>query len=263
LENLTHFTPKDHKVRLSNPLDPRYFLPDERTLSDFLKFINLLSSQVNFYDENLKKNGDWYDFFISNELFLLSELENFDLKSFEKEKTLILLQFERSDDPKEKEELVKKLFDQIKSMLKAIDSWYVLSSKYNKRRESTTLENELVAAISYRCKEVYNQLVFLSGELKEVNSTLLLEMNDLDLNPLWGGSNQKTGAPRIGWGAEILNLSYLLKQLLLLHRPVFKTISSLTERAKQLFKENLHNRQEHTLKNMQDLLMSILTKMLK
>ena len=71
-------------------------------MSDFLKFINRLSKQVNFFDEQLEVNGDWFDFFISNELFLLAEIENFDLKAAEKEKTTILLQFERSDVLEEK-----------------------------------------------------------------------------------------------------------------------------------------------------------------
>ena len=182
MENLSDFNTNPLRVRQKNPLDPRYFLPEERTLSDFLKFINRLSKQVNFFDEQLEVNGDWSDFFISNELFLLAEIEDFDIKAAEKEKTTILLQFERSEVLEEKTELIHKLFDQIKIMLSAVDQWYGLSSKYNKKRESTGLENELVGAISYRCKSVYEQLVFLSSELKQLGSPIELEIEDLQLN---------------------------------------------------------------------------------
>lgn len=92
MENLSGFNTNLSRARQKYPLDPRYFLPEERTLSDFLKFINRLSKQVNFFDERLEVNGDWFDFFISNELFLLAEIENFDLKAAEKEK----LQFSSS-----------------------------------------------------------------------------------------------------------------------------------------------------------------------
>ena len=163
MENLNDFHSINQRIRRLSTLDTRYFLPEERTLSDFLTLINRLSKQVNFFDEQLEERGDWFDFFISNELFLLAEIENFDLKSIEKEKTAILLRFERSDSQEEKSQLISQLFEQIKGMLITIDYWYRLSSEYNKKRESTTLENELVGAISYRCKSVYAQLQFLAS----------------------------------------------------------------------------------------------------
>jgi hypothetical protein len=243
LENLSDFNSINQRIRKLSPLDTRYFLPEERTLSDFLTLINRLSKQVNFFDEQLQERGDWFDFFISNELFLLAEIENFDLKSVEKEKTAILLRFERSDSQEEKSQLISQLFEQIKGMLITIDYWYRLSSEYNKKRESTTLENELVGAISYRCKSVYAQLQFLASELKLLNSPIHLEVADFNLKNVWETTPGRSTS--IGWGAEILDVNYLLKQLLLLHRPVFKTIANLTERSKQLFRENLANKQDH------------------
>jgi hypothetical protein len=84
LENLNDITSNNQRIRKMSALDTRYFLPEERTLSDFLKIINRVSKKVNFFDEQLQLNGDWFDFFISNELFLLAEIENFDLKTLEK-----------------------------------------------------------------------------------------------------------------------------------------------------------------------------------
>ncbi len=245
MENLNDLTSTNQRIRKMSALDTRYFLPEERTLSDFLKIINRISKQVNFFDEQLELRGDWFDFFISNELFLLAEIENFDLKSLEKEKTSFLLQFERSNDPEEKNQLIRQLFEQIKGMLVTIDYWYRLSSDYNKKKESTTLENELVGAITYRCKSVYAQLQFLASELKQLNSPVHLETSDLELKSLWQASPATSSASPIGWGAEILDVNYLLKQLLLLHRPVLKTIANLTERSKQLFRENLAQKQDH------------------
>ena len=63
-----------HQGLSTKALDPTYFLPDERSLSDFLKFINLLSKQIQFRNLENIPDGDWYDFFISDEIFLLAAM---------------------------------------------------------------------------------------------------------------------------------------------------------------------------------------------
>jgi len=245
LEKANEYIVEKIKSRKLNPLDTRYFLPDERSLSDFLKFINRLSKSVVFYDENLQKKGDWYDFFISDELFLLAEIESFDLKSIEKEKTEILLKFEKTNSTDEKSELIIKLFNQIKLMLQTINGWYIFSSKYNKQRNSSPLEKELVSAISYRCKEVYTQLRLISGELDKLGSELRLDVKDLPSSKLWETPENVVDTYVLNWGTDILKLDYLLKQLLLLHRPVYKTFLNLTERSRILFNDNLQNKEDH------------------
>ena len=78
-------------------LEPTYFLPDERTFSDFLKFINLLSKQIRFQSIKNIPDGDWYDFFISDEIFLLAEMENYPLEEIEKKRISILVSFENQN----------------------------------------------------------------------------------------------------------------------------------------------------------------------
>jgi len=233
------------KSRKSNPLDTRYFLPDERSLSDFLKFVNRLSRSVVFHDENSLQKGDWYDFFISDELFLLAEIESFDLKSIEKDKTEILLKFEKTDSQEEKSTLIITLFAQLKLMLNTINSWYILSSKSNKQLNSSPLENELVAAISYRCKEVFSQLKLISSELDQLGSDLNLQVADLEFGKLWESKDQQVDSAALNWGADILKPDYLLKQLLLLYRPVYKTLLNLTERSGTLLQDNLRHKEDH------------------
>lgn len=233
------------KFRKTDPLDTRYFLPDERSLSDFLKFITRLSKLLVFYDGDAEKKGDWYDFFISDELFLLAEIESFDLKSIEKDKTEVLLKFEKTDSQQEKSVLIEVLFEQLKLMLRTIDSWYSISSKSNKQMDSSPLEKELEAAISYRCKEVFSQMKFLSQELDQLGSLLKLEIQDLDFGKLWEIKDRSIESSTVYWGADILKLDYLLKQLLLLHRPVFKTLLNLTERSRVLLQDNLRNKEDH------------------
>ncbi len=228
-----------------NPLDPGYFLPDERGLSDFLKFVNRISKKVNFIDENLNHNGDWSDFFISDELFLLAEIGSFDLKSIEQERTEILLKFENSDNQDEKRALISQLFSQIRSMLKTIDEWYLISSKFNKQRISTPLELELVAAITYRCKDVYGQLLFINEELNDSSLNYSLGLSSDDFHTLWHVDMDYKNYSGLAYGADLMDPDYLYKQLLLLHRPVFKTLINLTERSGQLMWDNLQIKDDH------------------
>lgn len=231
--------------QVHEPLNPLYFLPDERSVSDFLKFINRLSKLINFYNEGLEKKGDWFDFFIADELFLLAEIQSFDIKSLDQEKTELLLKFDRTDKLEEKESLIKNLFLQLKLMLKTIDGWYTISSKSNKQISNSPLEKELEAAISYRCKEVYLQLKLLSEELNQLGSDLKLDIQDLAFGKLWDFKDKALDHAAVFWGNQILKPEYLLKQMLLFHRLIYKTLVNLIERSGTLLMGNLKEKQDH------------------
>jgi len=242
LDNLfTHIFNHSNSKGLK-PLDVEYFLPDERSLSDFLKFINRLSKQVLFYDENLEVNGNWFEFFISNELFLLAEIESFDLGSIEKEKTDILIAFENTNDSKEKMELTVQFFEQIQHMLFTIDNWYGFASRFNKQRESSALELELVSAITYRCKDIFWQLNQLSVSLKE---KLSLNFDPEKFSNLWQDEKFSEQLLPLDISPDDLDLDYLVKQLTLMHRPVINTIVNLTERSRRLIKDSLGKNSAH------------------
>ncbi len=69
-------------------LDPYYVKIDDRKISDFLKFMSDFASQVNFYNEKDKIDGDWQDFFKSDKNILILLITEFDLTSY-------LIQFEK------------------------------------------------------------------------------------------------------------------------------------------------------------------------
>jgi hypothetical protein len=242
LENIFSQVFNHFNAKGLNPLDTQYFLPDERSLSDFLKFINKLSQEVIFVDENLKKNGNWFDFFISNELFLLAEIDSFDLLTIEKEKTKILIAFENTHDIKEKEHLTLQFFYQITQMLKTIDNWYGYSSRFNKQRESTALELELVSAISYRCKDVFWQLNHINNSFE---GRLFFNFVPHEFSGLWRDEKVSDHLLPIDIHPKDLNLDYLIKQLVLMHRPVLHTIIRLIERSRFLIKESLEKNANH------------------
>jgi len=59
-------------IDLSNKaLNPRYFLPDERKFSDLITFINRLSKKIQYYNTENKPDGNWYEFFVSDEIIFI------------------------------------------------------------------------------------------------------------------------------------------------------------------------------------------------
>jgi hypothetical protein len=226
-------------------LDPTYFLPDERSFSDFLKFINLLSKQIQFYNLENVPDGDWYDFFISDEIFLLAEMEDYPLQEIEKKRVSILISFENQNSNASKLSLIQELFYINISLLKTLNDWYALSSRFNKNRESTKLETELNAAIENTGAGYYQKLRAIANGTLQPDGKYFFNLNESDFNWLWKREqiNQTVDLFAVVKNSEPLN--HGLKQLLLILKPIYKTLSLLIVRANGLLKNSLENKASH------------------
>jgi hypothetical protein len=91
-------------------LDPNYVKIDDRKISDLLKFMSDFASQVNFYNEKDKIEGNWQDFLKADRNILILLITEFDLTSyfiqFEKLETRIHI----SSSDKEAIEALNNLF---------------------------------------------------------------------------------------------------------------------------------------------------------
>jgi hypothetical protein len=226
-------------------LDPTYFLPDERSFSDFLKFINLLSKQIRFRNLENIPEGDWYDFFISDEIFLLAEIENFPLEEVEKKRINILISFENQNSAAGKLSLIQELFNINIQLLKTLNDWYVLSSRFNKNRNSTKLEAELNGAIEFTGVGYYQKLRAIAKGTFHTDGKSFFSLDENDFIGLWKKIQTEQSEDLF---ASIKNsdpLNYALKQLMLILKPVYKTISLLIVRANGLLKNSLENNASH------------------
>ena len=226
-------------------LEPTYFLPDERTFSDFLKFINLLSKQIRFQSIKNIPDGDWYDFFISDEIFLLAEMENYPLEEIEKKRISILVSFENQNSTAGKLSLIQELFNINIQLLKTLNDWYALSSRFNKNRDSTKLEIELNAAIEYTGIGYYQKLRSIANGTIQSDGKVFFTLNEGDFIGLW---KKEQVNQEVNLFANIKNsdpLNYALKQLMLILKPVYKTLSLLIVRAKGLLENSLDNNASH------------------
>ena len=227
------------------PLDTGYFLPDERTFSDLLKFTNLYSRHLLFYDLNDRPDGNWYDFFVSDEVFLLAEIDSYPLQDVEKKRVDILISFENQGGHAVKLGLIRELFETVFRLLRTINDWYLISSKYNRNRESTLLELELTSAIEDSARAGFHRLKSLREAYRGADGEYLFPWDDEGFSTLWRKDDAAlatvTAVPQDPAEAD----THLLKQLMLVLKPVYDTLSQLIVRANRLLEHSLERDDRH------------------
>lgn len=233
-------------VELSNKaLHPRYFLPDERKFSDLLTFINRLSKKIQYYNNENKPDGNWYEFFVSDEIFLLAEIDNFPLNELEKQRVSAMVSFENQNIIGEKQLIIRQFYSSILNLLQHMNEWYSIASRYNKNKTATPIENELTAVIEFTGQEMLQKLKSIHAGTVDDQQNPFFEFDDSRFVTIWNKNN--TGEPE-----NILvnrdskeELSLALKHLLLIYKPVYKTMSTLMVRARVLLQKSFHHQSDH------------------
>ena len=227
------------------PLDTGYFLPDERTFSDLLKFTNLYSRHIRYYDLENRPDGDWYDFFVSDEVFLLAEIDSFPLHEVEKTRIDILISFENQGGRDVKAALIRSLYDTVFRLLRTINDWYVLSSRYNRNRESTRLELELTSAIEVTARNSLHRLKALREAYRDADGGHIFPWDDAGFSTLWRKDEPVAEAGGDGPADPAEGDAHLLKRLMLILKPVYDTMSQLIVRANRLLEHSLNGDDRH------------------
>lgn len=233
-------------LALSNKaLNPRHFLPDERQYSDLLTFINRLSKKIQYYNLQNKPDGNWYEFFVSDEIFLLAEIDNFPLSQLEKQRVNAMISFENQNVLGEKQQIIQQFYRTILLLLQRMNEWYSISSRYNKNKEASAIENELTAAIEFTGQDALNRLkAIYAGTVDEKNKALF-EFDESPFLAIWNLSKSIVPENILGNSSGKDALSLALKQLLLIYKPVYKTMSTLMVRARTILQQSLHHQSDH------------------
>ena len=132
-------------------LDPNYVKIDDRKISDLLKFMSDFASQVNFYNEKDKIEGNWQDFLKADRNILILLITEFDLTSyfiqFEKLETRIHI----SSSDKEAIEALNNLFLFLHNLIKLFNSTF---NKFDYGNNSDKISLELGTLIEGLNKEI-------------------------------------------------------------------------------------------------------------
>ncbi|MEY2904949.1 MAG: hypothetical protein RJA52_965, partial [Bacteroidota bacterium] len=225
--------------RISESLSPDYFKLDERETVDFLLYVNGLAKKIKYFSYSNEEDGHWVDFFHSDESFLLAEIVSYDLKEIEKKKLELLQSFDGFSSIDQKIEIWKETFHLILEMLIQVDEWYKRASKFNRKRESSPIENELVSAIDYNLSNQLNLLA--SYDLGKPFAEYKFEISfDYGVfSNIWKIENT---LPENIFNRGVENA---LKQILIVYRNTFRTITQIVNKSNELFRTSLENNDEH------------------
>jgi len=226
-------------------LETDYFLPDERSFSDFLKFINRYARELRFFNTEDKPDGDWHEFFMSDEVFLLADIDSYPLDEIEKERIDILIAFENQSSNEGKLALIHRLFGITFRLMRTMNDWYLLASRFNPHRESSPLELELTSAIEYTAQGSFLRLKAIRyGALKD-DGDYVFEWDDQEFCSLWKKDQAVQIVYLLGLQERGEQLTHLFKQLMFILKPVHDTISYLVVRARHLMERSLVDRDDH------------------
>jgi hypothetical protein len=226
-------------------LETDYFLPDERSFSDFLKFINGYARELRFFNVEDIADGDWQDFFMSDEVFLLADIDSYPLDDIEKERIDILIAFEHQSANNGRLELIHRLFGITFRLMSTMNDWYLLASRFNPNRESSALELELTSAIEYTAQGSFQRLKAIRYGALNDDGDYIFEWNDQDFCSLWKKDQPVQILYLLGLQERSEQLNHLFKQLMLILKPVYDTVSYLVVRARHLLQRSLEDRDDH------------------
>jgi hypothetical protein len=231
--------------RISESLSPDYFKMDERKTEDFLLYINSLAQKLKYFNSSNEAFGDWVDFFLSDESFLLAEIVNYQLKDIEQKKLELIQSFDAFSSIEQKTQIWKEVFNLILEMFLQIDKWYKRAATFNKNRESSSLENELISAIDYSLSSQLNLLASYDLGKPFAEYSFEISFDYGAFSPIWKIENVLPENIFYRGENKPEQLSNALKQLLIVYRNTFRTVTQIVTNAPRLFQNSLENNDEH------------------
>ena len=231
--------------RFPEALHPDYFHLDERKTADFLKYMQELSKELVFFGPDDNPDGNWEDFLISDESFILADIASLDLADLEQKRSMAVQAFERHADPEAKQLAFTEIFDLVLALLEKTDRWYRQSSRFHRKREGGILEEELASAIDFQLRTLLHKL-------------LAFDQQCAIIFPSWPGNTKRFevfhGIWRLTPQEEASNMERppdfehpenALKQLLLIYRPVYLTVASIVAKAPDLLQQTVEKNDRH------------------
>jgi hypothetical protein len=233
------------KGRLSEALSPEYFLFDERSTTDFLKYIRDLSKKVAYFNSKYQLDGDWEAFFMSDECFILADIAEFNVWDYDQRRMGLLQSFDLFATLEAKSSVFTDVFGLVYLFLQKANEWYQLASRHHKDRKGSIIEDELSSAIEYSLRNCLHTII--SFELTAEDSGLPLKLNSdySEFHAIWKIGNIEPNNIFNRGSTPVEQINNALKQLLLVYRTVFRVISTFVAKAPGLLQNTLQKDDRH------------------
>ena len=245
LNNLSTYQGSSRKNRLNKALSSTFFLPDERSTGDFLRFIYQQAQLLSYYDLDGEKKATWQPFFEGDDAFLLAEIAGLNIASIEKEKINILNSFEGYDELLAKISQFERFFVFCLDLLKKLNTWYLRAAASNKGIQTTAIENELYAAIQGEGTTLLSKLI--AYDMAKISSDLPIYMqNDYTVfSTLWKIDETEPISIYHTGNNEIEQISHAIKEVILLYPPIISILMGLNYKAPALFEDAYFKNDDH------------------
>jgi hypothetical protein len=231
--------------RLSEALSPSYFLFDERSTTDFLKYIRDLSKLVAYYNSNHQSEGDWEDFFMSDECFILADIAAFNVWEYDQRRMELIQSFDLYASLEAKSSVFTEVFGLVYLFLQKANEWYTLSSRYHKDRKGSIIEDELSSAIEYSLRDCLHAVIAYDRAVESSGLPLYLNSDYTIFHAIWKIEHIEPRDIFDRGASAVEQINNALKQLLLVYRTVFRVVSSFVAKSPVLLRNSLQKDDSH------------------
>jgi hypothetical protein len=234
------------REQLSTFIKPSYFQIDDRKTEDFILFTIQLAEKIKYYNFENKVDGNWKELLSMDEAVILAQISKFDLSFYDKKRIKLIQQFDEQAIESDKIEIFKSFYHILYDFFDQINVWYSLAVKNNLEQQSSQLESELESLIQIQSKLSFGKFASYYLALKNGTDPSLVEGISLDdFLPIW--QTQKLQPIDIFEDIDDSkdHFSSGLKKLMLLYNPVFDAIFRLQIKARDIFYNTLHHKDDH------------------
>lgn len=167
-------------------LDPNYAQVDDLSLTELMNFAVKFAGLINFYDVNDSVDGDWVDFFQSDAMMLLANIEGIGLTGLERDFSELLT--ETANTPLTARKFIKftQCFDFIVKLAAQFDLWLQAVDSSDKQKLVVLLINEIIELIEHQLAPALDKLsAYALGASQADGLKKPIKLALTDLLPIW------------------------------------------------------------------------------
>ncbi|MGB0838998.1 MAG: hypothetical protein ACPGXL_02600, partial [Chitinophagales bacterium] len=245
-------TPKGtvQSERLLNALLPEYFKVDERKTSDLLAYAVEYAKLLKHYDDQDNETGDWSDFFTTDISVFLATIIAMDTHTMrQKNATLVSNILENNTKLEEKIIDLKVLFQDILSLARLYNHWYVQIATMNTRSivKIEGIETELEQGIEINLKPELQRLkayAIGAGDAQGIGETIELDLEEFD--KIWDlHKDIPSQNPFVKGVYTNDRINYGLRRLRMIFNIFYSNILYIVRVAPKYLNESLYQKQDH------------------
>lgn len=237
---------RDKETDIYKYLDPSYLKVDDRSTEELVHFFNQLAEEVRFFNERNLQEGDWSDFLLSDESFLLARIINYPIEVTDRKRLDVVSSFDKADSNSEKEKMFQDLCLLVHGMFKTINSWYLSASKDFSKTSISSVEFELEQLIQNRLVTFFHKFYSFQDSIGlELENTPIEEIEIGSFHPIWK-TNQIVQSSILDYIDPTLpKIEGSFKNILLLYAPIYESLYSLIFKSKKLFSKSIELNDTH------------------